>query len=227
MISSAIVSACSGGGGGGMRGRRSSPAHPAPPVVFAVLVASNQLVTLARMKKYLLHPADLHLVLNLVNSTGSLRHSGESWIPLCLPRFDSSGFLHAHVSYLAEDSDACLLLLTVERDAFFQLAEARQRILQSLEKSNSLPAIAEALAKGRETTEALGVPEIRHFLYKAKSASQFAFPAAPSAPYEGEADMSRLRGHYLRLQEALHSPSRPLKLQWRGEPRENVLGWVS
>ncbi len=57
-------------------------------MVFALLVAENQLVTLARMKKYLLHPADLHLVLNLVNSTESFKHS-ETWIPICLPKFDS------------------------------------------------------------------------------------------------------------------------------------------
>jgi len=57
-------------------------------VVFAVLVAANQLVTLVRMKKYFLHPMDLHLLFNLVNATASLKHS-ETWIPICLPKFDS------------------------------------------------------------------------------------------------------------------------------------------
>ncbi len=96
---------------------------------------------------------------------------------------------------------------------------------QSLEKTNCLSAMTDALSCGRETTASIGVPEIRHFLYKAKSASQFAYPA-PSPPYDSAEGAARLRLHYLGLQEALHACARPLKLQWRAEPRESVLGWV-
>lgn len=77
------------------------------------------------MKKFFIHPADLHLILNLVDSSESFK-SAESWTPICLPKFDSNGFMHAHVSYLAEDCQACLLLLTVDRDVFFTLSEAKQ-----------------------------------------------------------------------------------------------------
>ena len=77
------------------------------------------------MKKFVIHPADLHLIQNLVDSSESFK-TGESWMPICLPRFDSSGYMHAHVSYLAEDCQACLLLLTVDRDVFFTLSEAKQ-----------------------------------------------------------------------------------------------------
>ena len=37
--------------------------------------------------------------------------------------------MHAHVSYLTEDCPACLLMLTVERDAFFDLSAAKQKIV--------------------------------------------------------------------------------------------------
>ena len=37
--------------------------------------------------------------------------------------------MHAHVSYLSEDSPVCLFMLTVERDIFFKLSEARQKIV--------------------------------------------------------------------------------------------------
>ncbi len=67
---------------------------------------------------------------------------------------------------------------------------------------------------------------MQHFLYKAKPASQFTYPS-PRPPYDREQSMRRLWGHYLRLQEAMHSPSRPLKLQWRAEERESVLGWTT
>merc|ERR1712141_390390 len=95
-------------------------------VVFALLIANNRLITLVRMKKYYIHPADLHLIFNLVNSSESFKLS-ESWAPICLPKFDSSGFMHAHVSYLSDDSPVCL----------FMLSEARQKIVSAFEKNGS------------------------------------------------------------------------------------------
>ena len=62
--------------------------YQAKNVVFAILIAENQLVTLTRMKKYFIHPADLHLIFSLINSTESFKVS-EAWIPICLPKFDS------------------------------------------------------------------------------------------------------------------------------------------
>ena len=57
-------------------------------LVFALIIAKNQLVTLVRMKKYYLHPMDLHLIINLVNASESFKEA-ESWTPICLPKFDA------------------------------------------------------------------------------------------------------------------------------------------
>ncbi len=38
--------------------------------------------------------------------------------------------MNAHVSYLSDECNACLLLLTAERDSFFQLSEARKQIIE-------------------------------------------------------------------------------------------------
>ena len=57
-------------------------------LVFAILIADNRLIALVRMKKYFIHPADLHLIFNMVNSSESFKHS-ENWTPICLPKFDS------------------------------------------------------------------------------------------------------------------------------------------
>lgn len=77
------------------------------------------------MNKFFLHPVDLHLIQNLVDSSESLK-TFEIWTPICLPKFDANGYMHGHVSYLAEDCQACLLLLTVDRHVFFVLSEAKQ-----------------------------------------------------------------------------------------------------
>jgi vacuolar fusion protein MON1 len=79
-------------------------------LVFAVLLANNKLIALVRMKKYFINPADLRLVFNLIECSESFK-SSESWTPICLPKFDPNGFLHAHVSYLAEDCVSFIGLL--------------------------------------------------------------------------------------------------------------------
>ncbi len=104
--------------------------------------------------------------------------------------------MHAHVSYLWDDCPACLVLLTVDRDIFFDLSEAKSRIalvsthsfrlshrlsygafsFQSFEKSSLNKVIADGLRRIPFTCESLGIPEMWHFLYKAKTAAQFTQP---------------------------------------------------
>lgn len=194
-------------------------------LVFAIMIADNKLVALIRMKKYYIHPADLHLLLNLVNTTESFKHS-EAWLPICLPKFDPSGFVHAHISYLSEDCQASLLLITAERDIFFEISEAKGKIVEVMTKNNTLQPISESIAKSKETPPDIDFPELRHFLYKSKSAAQFTSPISATA-YQDETDAERLHGIYLEMQHQLHSPHRPLKLIYRGDSHENVLGWVT
>jgi hypothetical protein len=76
-------------------------------LVFAILICNNKLITLVRMKNFYIHADDLRLLFNLIECTESFK-SAESWTPICLPKFDSNGFLHAHVSYISDDCEACL-----------------------------------------------------------------------------------------------------------------------
>lgn len=184
-------------------------------------MANNKLITLVRMKKYCLHPADLHLIFNLVQASESLK-TAESWTPLCLPRFDASGFLYGHVSYLAEDCQACLLLLTVERDVFFTLSEAKQRIVEKLRRNNCLEAINESLNVKEETCIVAGFPELRHYLYKCKSTAQFYQPSL-SPPYTKYHE--KLSNLYKRAHQLLHCSTRPLKLLFEKNSDEAILAW--
>lgn len=173
------------------------------------------------MKKYLLHPTDLHIIFNLVQASESLK-SAESWTPLCLPRFDASGFLYSHVSYLSEDCQACLLLLTVERDVFFALSEAKQKIVEKMRRNSSLEAINESLNTKAETCIEAGFPEIRHYLYKCKSTSQFYQPSL-SPPYTKHTD--KLMSLYQTTHQSLHCTTRPLKLAFEKNSDYAILAW--
>ncbi|XP_041971420.1 protein SAND [Aricia agestis] len=218
-------------------------------LVFAILLAGNQLITLVRMKKYTLHPSDIHLLFNLVRSSESFK-TAESWTPICLPKFDATGFLHGHVSYISEDCQACLLLLTVQRDAFYPLSQAKHTIAEKLRKSKCLVAINDALNRSQElpTTNPLkhiGIPEIRHFMYKCKSTAQL-FTSDPicldrlqdyrQRHREGGditqkkitklSDIDYVR-NYREFSNQIHCATTPAKLIFRSNCENTVLAWVT
>lgn len=99
-------------------------------LVFAILIAKNKLITSVRMRKYFIHPADLRIIFNLIECSESFKTAESCWTPICLPRFDSNGYLHAHISYLSESCEACLLLLSVDKDMFFTLSDAKSKIME-------------------------------------------------------------------------------------------------
>lgn len=140
-------------------------------LVFAVLLANNKLITLIRMKNYYIHIDDLRLIFNLVECTESFK-SAESWTPICLPKFDPNGFLHAHVSYLSDDCEACLLLLSCDNESFFTLSDAKKNITDKLRRSHCMEAINEGMKNRGVNLKTAGTPEIRHFLYKNKKNTQ-------------------------------------------------------
>ncbi|CAD6241678.1 GSCOCG00009337001-RA-CDS [Cotesia congregata] len=194
-------------------------------LVFGLLLANNQLVTLVRMKKFFIHPADLHLIQNLVASSEAFK-TAEGWTPICLPKFNANGFMHGHVSYLAEDCQACLLLLTADRDVFATLSEAKQKIVEKLRRTNCLEAINESMNRVSVTTAEIGLPEMRHVLYKCRSTAQFWSPGFQS-PYCTDQEVERLLGLYQCLHHRLHSPTRPLKLIFQQLEKETMLAWVT
>lgn len=69
--------------------------------LFALLVIGTRLVTIVQPSNpsSQLHTSDLHLILTFVGRQPGLL-TNELWFPVCLPRFDSSGFLYAYTSCL-------------------------------------------------------------------------------------------------------------------------------
>lgn len=177
------------------------------------------------MKKFFLHPADLHLIQNLVDSSEAFK-TAEGWAPICLPKFDSNGFMHGHVSYLAEDCQACLLLLTVDRDEFTTLSDAKKKIVSKLRLTHCLEAINESMNRKKITTSDIGLPEIHHVLYKCSSTAQFWSPDF-QPPYTTHDEIERLLGLYQCLHHRIHSSNRPLKFLFQQLDKETIIAWVT
>ncbi|KRX89088.1 MAP kinase-activated protein kinase 2 [Trichinella pseudospiralis] len=188
-------------------------------IVFAVLLVHDQLVAYSGKKKATLSPSDLALLINLVASNISFKDA-ESWSPICLPAYDESTFLSAHISYLTENSPACLLLLTAEKDSFFTMSEKFTR--------TKALAILNELQQERKRFEIneLGIPDLIHFIYKHRTKSQFTSMSL-SLPYRDEYFEKHLFNRYLLIHNFMHSEKHKHNIFYVTGDLENILGWVT
>ncbi|XP_016327913.1 protein SAND-like isoform X1 [Sinocyclocheilus anshuiensis] len=207
-------------------------AAKAKNLVFSILLAGNRLVTLVRKKDQFLHHMDLHLLFNLVGSSSSFR-AGEGWTPICLPKFNPAGFFHAHISYLEPASDLCLILVSTDREDFFNLSDCKKRFLERLRRRSAYQSLQEALNTPSYPISQVGIPELRHFVYKSKSSGLYTsflfFPVSPDfpAPYQAEEEHEKLMGLYQHLHSCLHHPTRPLRYIYHCTETENLYALVT
>ncbi|XP_072928761.1 vacuolar fusion protein MON1 homolog A isoform X2 [Hemitrygon akajei] len=194
-------------------------------LVFSILVAQNQLVSLVRKKDQFLHPIDLHLLFNLISASTSFR-DGEVWTPICLPKFNSNGFFHAHISYLDQASSLCLVLISTDREHFFPISNCKSKFLERLKKRNTFQMLLEELQTPSYGISQVGIPDLRHFIYKSRSSGLFTSPAV-EAPYTSVQQRERLLELYQYLYSRIHNSARPLKYIYYAGERENLLAWVT
>ncbi|KAI9512410.1 trafficking protein Mon1-domain-containing protein [Russula earlei] len=83
------------------------PTSKMKDLLYLVLVARGRVITLARPKKHSIHPADLHILLNTAHSPSIVNSSASaSWLPLCLPKYNPSAFVHVFVTFLQSDAQS-------------------------------------------------------------------------------------------------------------------------
>lgn len=253
------------------------PTSKIKDILYVILIAQGKVITLVRPKKHSIHPSDLHILVNTIHSPSIINSSAAaSWLPVCLPKFNSAAFVNAYVMFLrkedqtqekqsqhsqqsptVQDSDA------ETRDSAEQLAEAESShtlveeqpapevclvcvsgsadfeavrnwcntINQRLMQDGLLGALTGAISRG-ETEYAvgdLGVPGLRHFVYKSRSHVQVTMPLFED-PYDNPHEKRRLTTLYQTLYDAIHAKSgqgSTLKLQYIRTERESVMGWIT
>ncbi|KAH8676626.1 trafficking protein Mon1-domain-containing protein [Tricladium varicosporioides] len=166
-------------------------------LLYGLIVAGGRLVSVVRPKRHSLHPSDLSLIFNMLFEAGSVKAGGgENWIPLCLPGFNSSGYLYMYVSFLSahgdkdssaerpstagssRDDEIAVLLISADKESFFELKQMRDDVVNQLETNGSMDIIRTAVRQGRpSTTDIVPGTIIRHFLYKSRTNVQFAMPS--------------------------------------------------
>lgn len=97
--------------------------------------------------------------------------------------------------------------------------------MQKLRRSNALKAINDAMTKSINL-RSIGIPEIRHFLYKSKSNAQL-LCSEISIPYNTDEEFTRLESLYYDVHHRIHNSNRSLKLIYELQEKEIILAWVS
>ncbi|KAL4750825.1 hypothetical protein BDW72DRAFT_193484 [Aspergillus terricola var. indicus] len=129
-------------------------------LLYGLVVAGGRLVSVIRPKKHSLHPGDLQLLFNMIFEAEAVKAGGgESWIPVCLPGFNSSGYLYMYVSFLdlRENADAAaedtatteesvaVILISTDKESFFEL-QAMRNALVEVRTMNVFPLLYKNLA---------------------------------------------------------------------------------
>ncbi|KAF5315324.1 hypothetical protein D9619_006994 [Psilocybe cf. subviscida] len=240
-------------------------------MLYIVLIANNRVVTLLRPKKHSIHPADLHILLNTIHSPSIYNSpANASWIPICLPKFNPSGFVNSYITFLRKDeavdlqhpstrptSPASEEVSTTsggttsdEQDPQESLNESGialvcvtgggdlevirnwcNSVISKLTTDGTLNALINAY-RHKETdysVSELGIPGLRHFIYKSRTQVQITLPNFED-PYHLPPARKRLTTLYQILHDAIHAKSGQesgLKLQYIRTDSESVLGWIT
>ncbi|KAG9233239.1 vacuolar fusion protein-like protein mon1, partial [Amylocarpus encephaloides] len=200
-------------------------------LLYGLIVAGGRLVSVIRPKRHSLHPSDLQLIFNMLFEAGSVKAGGgENWIPVCLPGFNNRGYLYMYVSFInAHDDDdvsherpstegrdredeIAVLLISANKESFFELKEMRDDVVNQLEKNGSMKIIRAAVRQGRpSTTDIVPGCQLRHFLYKSRANVQFTMPSF-SSHFSSLLARRRLMSLYHNLHASTHAKHSHVKV---------------
>jgi len=191
---------------------------------FTILIAKHQLVDCLRPRRNVLHPQDLHIIMNFVNSSSSFR-SSESWTPICLPNFNENAFLHGYVCFLT--TDLCLVLLSTKMESFYQLSECKNIIWKEVTSNPEvIDSLNHALRHPHYSVAEIEIPSLLHFLYKSQSTNQFTAPKY-EPPYNDKKERKRLFRLYQHVNHRVNALSRPHKVYYLTTQSETIVAWVT
>ncbi|KAL4803762.1 trafficking protein Mon1-domain-containing protein [Aspergillus unguis] len=211
-------------------------------LLYGLIVAGGRLVSVVRPKKHSLHPGDLQLLFNMIFEAEAVKAGGgESWIPVCLPGFNSSGYLYMYVSFLdlrenadtaeedtatAEESVA-IILISTDKESFFELQSMRNSFVEGLERNGSIKIIKDAIYKGRpSTTDIVPGTVLHHFVYKSRANVQFTMSSyAPE--FSSIPRRRRLISTYNNLHASVHAKHTHAKVHHCITQSSTSFAWVT
>lgn len=222
-------------------------------LLYGLIVAGARLVSVIRPKKHSLHPSDLQLIFNMLfEADGIQAGGGDSWIPICLPGFNKTGYLFMYVSFLslsangvaedlnnkstsnfststpAKQDTIAIILLSANKESFPSMQSMKRYLVAELHRTNSIHHIQHSLRHTSRPSPTDIVPgtALRHFLYKSKPHVQFFMPSF-SPDFESLTQRRQLMTVYHCLHASVHAKGGAVKVYHSVSPTASALAWVT
>jgi len=170
--------------------------HKGEDHIFTFLLHRRSVVQIVSHHKHVLHPADVLLLLNHVDTSPSILHA-ETWLPLCLPRFSAGAFLWIYVDYL--EKNLVLVQVSTSQDLFPELSQGRDSIKFLFEKFNVFRSLREVDHHGDFHVSAVGIAELRHVIYVV--AGQYVTSTWPVVAAQDNKEKKRILRAYAKLRQ--------------------------
>jgi hypothetical protein len=213
-------------------------------LLYGLIVAGGRLVSVVRPKKHSLHPSDLQLIFNMLfEAEGIKAGGGDSWIPICLPGFNKTGYLYMYVSFLdmggrdvreieddekvAKEDAVAIILLSANKESFDSMRSMKSYLIHELHRNKSMRIIQATVQLGRPSSADI-VPGtvLRHFIYKSKGNVQFFMPSY-SPHFETLNLRRRLMSLYHSLHASVHGKHAAVRVQHSISSSAATLAWVT
>ncbi|KAK6381994.1 Vacuolar fusion protein mon1 [Exophiala oligosperma] len=213
-------------------------------LLYGLVVAGGRLVSVIRPKKHSLHPSDLQLIFNMLfEAEGIKAGGGDSWVPICLPGFNNTGYLYMYVSFLdmggehvreletneriAKEDSVAIILLSANKESFEDMHSMKNYLVHEFRRNKSMHIIHASVQAGRPTpTDIIAGTVLRHFLYKSKGNVQFFMPSF-SPNFETLKQRRRLMSLYHKLHAAVHAKYAAVKVVHSISTTATALAWVT
>lgn len=126
-----------------------------------------------------------------------------------------------------KEDEVAVLLISTQKESFFELKQMRDDVVQQLEKNGSMELIKTAVRRGRPTaTDIVPGTVLRHFLYKSRANVQFAMPSFE--PYfTTPLARRKLLSLYHTLHASVHTKNAHLKVHHCVSRDSISLAWVT
>lgn len=139
--------------------------------LFGLLLKKNHLISLLKPRNYDLSFKDLNNLMVIISSSQPKtdKVAEELWLPICMPNFNSNGFLYIYVkTYKLID----VILVSTNKNNFYKLQDKAQLIINKLEMEN-FKKIYQELNNSDLIISSMLPRSIVHFIFKDKSKNQF------------------------------------------------------
>ncbi|GEQ68366.1 hypothetical protein JCM33374_g2034 [Metschnikowia sp. JCM 33374] len=154
----------------------------AADLLFGFISSDNSVLSYLRPRNHKLQTRDIATLLATISMSSDHVPKGKNadlWIPLCMPHFNSSGFLYCYVKKFAvkhNHKPLTIILVSGSKNAFFSMQEAASHVVAKIQAnplfSNRLGSELAQFNGQSSVLNELKVASIKHFIYKRKEYNQ-------------------------------------------------------